>query len=446
MTDKSSWRTPEKTKAIDKFLKPKLAKNTTISLFKEDELGKSYLLRNIQDSSYIKINEAGNRVLQMFDGNTPLREIGIKTDQQNIEIDVYEFTRFLAERGFIENVDCQRKSSRESSLDSFTSIKYTLFKANSPLALKIYGLYKIVFSKLFIILYAILCGSALILFFNNFSKIMDDAFSVLDPKTALLPFIVAFLLFYPIDLMHEVAHAAVFNRLGGVPQRIGYTFHFLVPFFFTDVPDVRSFTLKKSIIVFLAGPLSTLFFGSVSLMAYFVEPTFKAAWAMLTIGCYLSIVFTLTPFIKTDGYYILETLLKFPNLLTHALRNIKNYLKHSLRMLSDENYRESRQMYSKFERKALDTYSFLLPLGMALMIYFGAIIAFVAAWPKILIGISWVFSKPVSANLKAYLVVLIPLSLVVQISFGTVVTAWRFTRTRWELSRFHKNRKMGILG
>lgn len=445
MTEKSSWRTPEKNMAIDEFFKPKLAKYTTVSFFKEDELGKSYLLRNIQDSGYIKINDAGNSVLQMFDGNTSLREIGKRASQQNIEIDVYEFTRFLAERGFIENANYQRKSSREGSLDTFTSIKYTLFRANSAWALKIYGLYRIVFSKLFMILYTILCGTALILFFNNFSQIVDDAFSVLDPKTALLPFIAAFTLFYAVDLMHEVAHAAVFFRFGGVPQRIGYTLHFLVPFFFTDVPDVRSFTLRKSIIVFLAGPLSTLFFGSISLMAYFVEPTFKAAWAMLTIGCYTSTIFTLTPFIKTDGYYILETILKFPNLLTHALRNIKNHLKHTLRMLSDKNYRESRQKYSKFERKALDIYSFFLLPGMALMIYLGAIIAFVKAWPNILIGISWVFSAPVSANSKAYLTVLIALFFLVQISLAIVVTAWRLIRTRWELfSKFHRKRKRGF--
>lgn len=410
---------------INSSFKPKLAKGVSASFFKEDERGKFYLLRNPKNLKYIKINAPGYAVTQMFDGNTALIEIERKTNEQNIKLDVYEFTKFLAEGGFIDNLKVQKEPLEEKSIDRFSTIKYSFVKADSAFALSFYRVVSLVFSKIFLVFCAFLYGTALFLFFSNFPVILDDAFSTLRPDTPTAPLIIAFILFYVIDFMHEVAHATVFYNLGGVPKRIGFTFHYLIPFFFTDLPDVRLFTSIKSILVFLAGSLSTLFFGSISLVLYFLEPTFKTVWAMLAVGSYVSVVFTLSPFIKTDGYYILETLVKFPNFHTHALKNIKNWLECTLRILPREDYQKFRDSYSKSERRALDVYCLFLPLGIMGMIYVGALLALMKAFPEILAGISKILISPETATSKAYLSLFIALFFAIQLSYGVIVTLWR---------------------
>jgi len=417
---------------INPSFKPKLAKGVNASFFKEDERGKFYLLRNPKNLKYVKINAPGYAVIQMFDGNTSLIEVERKTNEHYIELNVYVFTKFLAERGFIDNLKFQKKQPSGRSIDTFSTIKYPFVKANSSFALSYYRTVSLVFSKISLIFYAILCGAALFLFFSNLSVILDDAFSTLHPDTPAVPLIIAFIIFYVIDFMHEVAHATASYNLGGNPQKIGFAFHYLIPFFFTEVPDVRLFTSRKSILVFLVGSLSTLFFGSISLVLYFLEPMFKTTWAMLAVGSYVSVVFTLAPFIKTDGYYILETLIKFPNFHTHALRNTKNWLKYKVKVLSREDYQKFRNSYSRSERRALDVYSLFLPLGMTGMIYFGALLALVKAFPNILAGILQILISPGTATPKAYLNLFIALFFAIQLSCGMIITLWRLIRWKFK--------------
>jgi len=416
---------------IGSSFKPKLVKGVETFYFKEDERGRFYLMRNPKNLKYVKINESGYRVIQMLDGNTSLREIETEITQQDIKLNVYEFTKFLAKRGFIDNLRVQKERSEDNSVDVFTTIKYPLIKADSVFALRFYRIYRLALSKIFLAFYSVLCGMALTLFFGNFSVILEDAFSTLSLDTPITPFVMSFILFYVIDFMHEVAHAAVFYNYGAFPQKIGFAFHYLIPFFYTDVPDVRSFSPRKSILVLLAGPLSTLFFGSISVLLYFLEPAFKTAWAMLAVGSYTSVIFTLCPFIKTDGYYVLETLLKFPNLHTHALRNIKNSLRRLFNILSIEEYHNLRNSYSKFERKTLDIYCLLLPIGMTGMIYVGAFLGLVKAFPKILSGLSWIFISPTVAPTKAYLSLFIALFFAIQLSFGIIIVLWRLFK--WKI-------------
>jgi len=429
--NKSGLRNFKNIDEMNHSFKPKLVKGVDASFFKEDERGKFYLLRNPENLKYVRINAPGYAVLQMFDGNTPLAEIERKVNERDIKLDVYEFTRFLAERGFIDNLRVQIEPLKGKSIETFSTIKYQLVKADSAFALSFYRVYALVFSRVFLIFYVILGGIAMFLFLNNFSVILDDGFSTLHPDTPVEPFIVSFILFYAIDFMHEVAHAGVFYSFGGVPQKIGFTFHYLIPFFYTDVPDVRLFTSRKSVIVFLAGPLSTLFFGSLSLILYFFEPTFKTAWAMVSVGCYMSVVFTLSPFIKTDGYYILETLTKFPNLHTHALKYIKNWLKHNVAVLPQEEYQKFLNSYSKFERKILNLYCLLLPPGMAGMIYVGAILGLMKAFPNILAGILQIMTSPATARLKAYVGLFVALFFAIQLLCGIMVVLWRLLKWKF---------------
>ncbi|MEM2145829.1 MAG: hypothetical protein QW279_10740, partial [Candidatus Jordarchaeaceae archaeon] len=390
------------------------------------ERGKFYILGTLQNNRNVRLNALGYDIVQMFNGNNSLSEIEKELKRKGVTTDVYRFVIFLAKMGFIENLEVNKPK-----IWSIGTIKYPLINANSQLTNKLHSKYKL-FSPPFLMFYVLFCGAALFLFVLNLSNIIQDAPSIFYPTTSIACLLVALVLFFTVEFLHELAHAATYYNIGGIPQTIGFCYHFLIPFFYTDVPGIHLFESKKSIKVFLAGPFSTIFFGSLFTVLHFTETTLRPAWAMLSYACFFSALFTLTPFVKTDGYYVLESLLKFPNFHTHALRNIYNSIKYVLGFLSHEEYKKYRSRYSKLERKILDAYCLVLPFGMFAMIYVSVFMILQIAIPSLFIGIHQLITIPKTATLKTYVILIILASFTVLISYGIFTSILRLTKRKKE--------------
>lgn len=411
---------------IDSLLRPKLEKHVRIVFYKEDERGRFYLLTHPQRRRNIKLNALGYKIVQMFDGNNSLSEIERELSRKGIRLDVYRFTEFLAARGFIENL--QRELPDIEQIDT---VKYPLMNPKSRWVLRGYHMFKFILSKPFLIFYVLFCGAALSLFLLTLPKIVMDAANLFHPDTPAACFIVAMTLFLVVEFLHEFSHAATYYSMGGTPQAIGFCYHFLIPFFYSEVPGIHLFTPKKSITVLLAGPLSTVFFGSMFVILHvFSESTLRSAWAVLSIACFFSALFTLAPFVKTDGYYLLESLLRFPNFHTHALRNIFNSIKRMLGFISRQEHDKLRSRYSKFERRFLDIYCVFLPFGMFGMIYVSVFMALQVAIPSILAITSQLKSIPELMTPKAYVFLLVSFFMAILILHGVVVTITRAVKRR----------------
>jgi hypothetical protein len=78
----------------------------------------------------------------------------------------------------------------------------------------------------------------------------------------------------------------------------------------------------------------------------------------------LSSLVTLSPFIKTDGYFILQSILRFPNLFSHSVQYTIITVKYWLRLISKSDYEDYISRYSDSEKHILEIYSWISLVGM----------------------------------------------------------------------------------
>ncbi|MEM3011338.1 MAG: hypothetical protein QXE76_05960 [Candidatus Bathyarchaeia archaeon] len=352
--------------SIDSSFKPILIDNMQTQLLKEDERGKLYLLRNPNNSSYIKIHESVYEIIKMFDGNRTLRNLQEEMSTRNIPLNISELTTLLAEEGFIQNLDLSQKGGSKEAF----SFKIKLFTLGEKYMANLSKAFSFVANPFFKSFYIVFCIFGFALFVYNFPLVFSQIINVMNPKTPLEPLLLSIPIFYLVEFAHEFAHAASYHHYGGKSTDIGIAFDFLVPFFYASTPDIRWMKLRQNITILLAGPLTSLFFAESFMFLFLFESSLRPLWAVQTLFWHISTLITLSPIIRTDGYYVVQTVAKFPNLLQHGLANLAHVFKLLIRKISLKEYREYLSQYSASERKLLAVYTTLFPIGALVLIYF----------------------------------------------------------------------------
>jgi putative peptide zinc metalloprotease protein len=113
-------------------------------------------------------------------------------------------------------------------------------------------------------------------------------------------------------LVHEFGHAAACLRYGCPPGRIGIGLYLIFPTLFTDVTRAWRLPARQRAIVDLGG----LYFQSallVALGAYGLLTSSPIALQLIWITLF-SMLYTLNPVFKMDGYWLLSDLSGLPNL------------------------------------------------------------------------------------------------------------------------------------
>ena len=134
------------------------------------------------------------------------------------------------------------------------------------------------------------------------------------PRFALL----AAVLYGPIKLVHELAHALAVRRFGGQVRACGLTLMLLVPVPYVDASAASAFTRRRErIVVSAAGMMAELALAAVALPLWlWLEPGLlrDALFAALVICGVSTLLFNANPLQRLDGYYLLGDALSLPNL------------------------------------------------------------------------------------------------------------------------------------
>jgi hypothetical protein len=357
---KKQWLT------MESAFKPILIGNMETKLLKEDERGKLYLLRNPNNSSYIKVHESVYEIIKMFDGSRTLNDLQKEISTRNIPLNISELITILAEEGFLQNLDSSQKK-KSSDVFSFKIKLFTLSEKHMAVLSKIFSF---VANPLFKSFYIVFCIFGLALFVYNFPSVFSQIINAMNPMTPLEPLLLSIVFFYFVEFAHEFAHAVSYHSFGGKSTEIGIAFDFLIPFFYASTPDIRWMKLRENITVLLAGPLASLFFAEGFMVLFLFENSLRPLWAVQTLFWHVSALITLSPIVRTDGYYVVQAVTKFPNLLHHGLSNLAHIFKLIFRKISLKEYREYLSQYSTSERKILTVYTVVLPTGAFVLAYF----------------------------------------------------------------------------
>jgi len=349
----------------DPRFKPVLIDDLETKVLKEDERGKMYILRNPKNSKYVKMHESVLNILKCFDGKNSIEDISQTMKAAKVPLDAHEFVTLLAEEGFIKNINPPEKKER-GGIFSFEIKLFTLTGRHMGFLKKVFFFVR---CEIFRIFYAIFLAVGFSLFIYNFSSIFLTVVGLMSPEGSLFPLFISMAIFYLVEFAHEFAHAVSHYHYGGKSSEIGIEFHFFIPFFYTSTSDATWMETRKQIVIFIAGPMTSLFFAESFTLFFIFEPTLRYIWAAQSLFWHISALITLNPIIKTDGYFIVQALTKFPNLLEHGSDALVKAFRVLIGKISLEEFKEHLSQYSAYEKKVLKIYVPLFPIATTILVF-----------------------------------------------------------------------------
>ncbi|HBL30205.1 MAG TPA: hypothetical protein DD490_25515 [Acidobacteria bacterium] len=122
----------------------------------------------------------------------------------------------------------------------------------------------------------------------------------------------AYALFVGSLLAHELGHATACARFGAKPSDIGFTMYLIYPAFYSDVTSAWRLPRRHRVLVDIGGIFFQMVVGAVCIGAYRLwpwPPLVTTAWMI-----WVSILFSLNPVFRFDGYWVLADALGVTNL------------------------------------------------------------------------------------------------------------------------------------
>ncbi|MEO9004782.1 MAG: hypothetical protein ABI288_08590 [Ginsengibacter sp.] len=113
-------------------------------------------------------------------------------------------------------------------------------------------------------------------------------------------------------IFHELGHAGACEKFGAKTGPIGLGFYLFTPVFFTDVTDAWRLKKNERLIIDLAGIYMQIIFCSILVCIYFFSKNEFYLHTAFLIS--ITLIFTLNPFVRYDGYWAVTDLLNVPNL------------------------------------------------------------------------------------------------------------------------------------
>ncbi|MGD2249881.1 MAG: hypothetical protein PVF58_15850 [Candidatus Methanofastidiosia archaeon] len=345
---------------IPEDFSPQLKPTVEVRPFDTLEEGDFLLLRNPEESRYLKLKKKAHTVLQDMDGTATVSQLQVKYPH----IDVGHLVRVLARTGFLTNAE------PEQTTGPLYTVKIPFFDTNKAWMKKVYTLLRFTGSNPFLIVYSLFILSGIFLFLRNFHIIVDTAYMNFHLESPLKFLLVSFAIFYVVELLHEFAHTGASYNCGAEPGKLGFVFHFLVAFFYVDTPNTRILDTMGNIKTFIAGPLLSLLAAEISTYIFLFTDFMPVVWATSSFFWHISTVITLSPFMQTDGYYIVQCLVKFPNLLDHSIVYTKTQIKRVFALIKKEEYTKIMSQWSNAQKKFLRIYMVLWPAQTLILSYF----------------------------------------------------------------------------
>lgn len=276
-----------------------------------------YILCNEKNRHYIKINKNVYQILSLIDGKNNIENLSsLLNEKYDIIIPpdnlYYLLCEKLASYGVLKGFDDKIK---KYSKPTYLKLSFTII--NEKILNKIVRKFDFLFSKN-IAFISILISTIIILIILVTQLNLYKTFNV---QNCFINYIILMILS---STLHEIGHATAAYHYGAKHGGIGGGFYLFTPVYYADVTDI--WRLKKShrIIVSLAGIYFELIFSAVIISFGFIINNYNII--IIAFILFISTLFNLNPFIRSDGFWVVSDLINQPNLFQHSLKKIKEVL------------------------------------------------------------------------------------------------------------------------
>ncbi|MDF2677422.1 MAG: Zn-dependent protease [Bacillota bacterium] len=295
-------------------------------LFKYDNKEDIYCIGSLAKDKYIEVNQNLKdkilTVISYFDGDNTLDDIKYKLqNKNNIKINIIKLYQLLDKSGLIENSNNSNIEKNEYEKYGVNILTLELSKVNNFFYFLSKYINFIIFTSIIIIFMSI----------PNFILILKqmlylNIFKIVNSAT--LSVIISISITTLSVIFHELSHAIVATRFGLKPRKFKISLYlYLNPIAYIVIPGIYTIERKKRIYIWLSGVCCNLLILSSAILLQKI--TTGVIHNIFMITCYSNlglIIGNLVPFLPLDGYFVLSTLLKIPNLRKKSFKSFKSFL------------------------------------------------------------------------------------------------------------------------
>lgn len=324
-------------------VRPRLASDVTVS--RHVYRGRTaYVLHRRAATGFHRLDAISFELVDRLDGDISVGQLWdraiVERDQDAPTQD--EWIRLLAELHAAELIVIDRRVAEERLFDQRKRYQTTERRQRylNPLYLRfalhdpdkwLNGLVpfaKLVFSRKAWLIWQLLIVCASITIIAHGERLWDaltDA-AILNAHNTLL----FFLIFPPLKLLHEFAHALALKRVGGDVKETGIALMVVLPLPYVDASASALFADKYDrMLVSAAGIIVELACAAIGVLLWAnTEGTIQdVGLIMFMVGCISTLLLNGNPLLKFDGYYLLADWIEIPNLAARSRRAVLGRLR-----------------------------------------------------------------------------------------------------------------------
>lgn len=268
------------------------------------------------------------QIINLMNGKNSIEFISKVADEKQLNIDAYSVFKICLNSGLLINKDDEIDKENKKRFNEFEKLFKTLASFNINKLCCSFGKIPNIVYNMIIFFMLLISFIGVVLFvsnnsFINWNLIISDYkvliyFGIISSVSAVL---------------HELSHAIVAKRNDIDSNRLVIAIAYMSLAAYVRLPGIYFIKSNKRIKIWIAGVSMNLFLASISyiFMCYTVEPI-KTFFLVGVISNISMIVGSLVPFYLSDGYFILATMCKVPNLRKNSIKNtISMFVNKSLK-------------------------------------------------------------------------------------------------------------------
>ncbi|SDE78372.1 hypothetical protein [Riemerella columbipharyngis] len=210
---------------------------------------------------------------------------------------------------------------------------------------KVYSIFSFIFNKNLFTLCGLLFSIITFLFFYINSIVFTKGYEIMYENFSIENIIVLYMFFFVVIFLHEIGHAIATFSFGEQPKEIGFGMYFIFPVLYTDTTNIWKLKKTERIIVNLGGVYIQLIINVILMVMYYLLKN-NALLLIMIISNTISIITSLNPFFRYDGYWIYSDLFQISNLKKKAAELTRMFFFSPRRVVKEFVYQKSLMLYS----------------------------------------------------------------------------------------------------
>lgn len=361
--------------------------------------GDSFLIKDPVKGSFARLGSPEFLVGQYFDGRSNLMDIKEKLKRDRdviVNLETLErFRKTLHEKQLLL-APGERVTEEEADLGMANNQSVLARLVLIPIPLKInpdvfltrlhHKVKGIFFNKWFIAYAVVAFALSLQIWVTNWTEIVYEA-----RQLGTIRGLVIFYFIYAFSVScHEIAHGLTTKAFGGEVRRMGLFLYYLNVAFYTDVSDAWMFDKKsRQILVIFAGAFTNIILLCTATILWRLTVSDTGTSEVLMLFMIMNAFgtsFTLTPFLRGDGYHMLSSWLEIPNLREKSFDYLRTLLRRRLLGADEELPKVTDRERRVFVVYAILTYLFLVAFTAVVAVNLGWFLTYTfGAWGFLLI-------------------------------------------------------------